>query len=222
MGRYYSYGQNLNEAFIAARDAYAEAYAKLTAAQDKAKAANKWRREKNIGENERRKLVARADLIRAQDAFKQAEATIWPGFNQRREELRRSLEETVRANGMASPDDIDNNALELLKSGIMSAEEMANMAARYDSNPTMLRLIGKYAKEAEKAANSHVEKRGFRTVAMNTESGQSSIMRVWNDLSRVADGCSGQTAGRNAASPDYIISMGRHWERFSEPIIAEL
>lgn len=222
MGRYYSYGQNLNDAFIAARDAYAEAYAKLTAAQDEAKAANEWHKEKYIGENERRKLVAQADLIKAQDAFKQAEATIWPGFNQRRDELRRSLEETIRAKGMASPDDIDNNALELLKSGIMSAEEMANMAAQYDSNPTMLRLVGKYAKEAEKAANSHAEKLGFRTVAMNTESGQSSIMKVWDALSEVADRCSGQAEGRSKGEPEYIVSMGRHWERLSEALISEM
>lgn len=46
-----------------------------------------------------------------------------------------------------SPDKLDTNALELLRSDILSDTELIDMAEKYADNTTMRRLIGKYAQE---------------------------------------------------------------------------
>lgn len=47
----------------------------------------------------------------------------------------------------ATPDKLDANALELLKSGVLTDAEIKNMAQKYSENATMCRLISKYAQE---------------------------------------------------------------------------
>ncbi len=53
----------------------------------------------------------------------------------------------------ATPDKLDMSAVELLKSGILRADEFKTLADTFKDNCTMLRLIGKYAHEQGEAAN---------------------------------------------------------------------
>lgn len=56
----------------------------------------------------------------------------------------------------ATPDKLDQNALELLKSGVLTDSEIQHMAQEYSENATMCRLIAKYAQErADKNPNNH-------------------------------------------------------------------
>lgn len=71
---------------------------------------------------------------------------IWPEFNRRRAELRAALEHEVHSGTLASPDAVDPNGLELLKSGILSADDYYSLVDKYDDNPTMLRLVAKLRK----------------------------------------------------------------------------
>lgn len=62
-------------------------------------------------------------------------------------EVRQSV--SVRFKGFyeVSPDAIDTNALELLKSGILRDYELVKLADSYTGNITMQRIIGKYLQE---------------------------------------------------------------------------
>lgn len=61
--------------------------------------------------------------------------------------VRREVEQHFYSRFHVSPADIDMNALELLKSGILTDMELANMAQEYANNCTMSRMIGKYMLE---------------------------------------------------------------------------
>lgn len=56
------------------------------------------------------------------------------------------LAEEIRNDYGARPEDVDQNTLELLKSGIVTAEEYVRMFNQAN-NPTMKRLIARYAEE---------------------------------------------------------------------------
>ena len=47
----------------------------------------------------------------------------------------------------ASPDKLDAATMQLLNSGICTAAELARLAERHADNPTMLRIVGSYAKQ---------------------------------------------------------------------------
>jgi hypothetical protein len=49
----------------------------------------------------------------------------------------------------ARPEDVDEKALELLKSGILTDAEIQNMADKYRTNNAMRRIIGTYAQKRE-------------------------------------------------------------------------
>ena len=49
---------------------------------------------------------------------------------------------------------MDSNALELLKSGVLTSDDYAAFMEKYDSNPTMLKLLAHYAAEAAKATET--------------------------------------------------------------------
>ena len=60
----------------------------------------------------------------------------------------------MRDNYTANPDAIDPNAVELLKTGVLGAYDFCSLADKHADNPTMLRIIEKYAKEAANNANA--------------------------------------------------------------------
>ena len=68
-------------------------------------------------------------------------------------DLRKELEDKVRFDSLVNPDDVDANALALLKSDILKPDDLAALALRYAKNPTMLRLIANHAKKCLYAAS---------------------------------------------------------------------
>ena len=68
--------------------------------------------------------------------------------------MRGELAAEIESAYSVDPAQLDNNTLELLKSGILSGSEYAKLlnAAQAAGNPTMVRLIGKYAQDAADAA----------------------------------------------------------------------
>lgn len=71
--------------------------------------------------------------------------------------VRQEVAERFNSRFHVSPADLDLNALELLKSGILTDTELANMAQEYANNCTMSRMIGKYMEERP---NSDLQKMG--------------------------------------------------------------
>lgn len=62
-------------------------------------------------------------------------------------QIRTAVKFTFRDMYGLNPDKIDMNTLELLKSGIMTNDELTELAGNFEKNPTMRRMIGKYVSE---------------------------------------------------------------------------
>lgn len=209
MSKYNSYARDLDASFKAARQEYVEAWNKLQAAKEA---------RGNGGAMARQRSELRYQ--QAEMDFKEADARIWTKFNGLRADLRAALERDVRGGNLASPDAVDHSGLELMKSGILSADDFYSLAEKYDDNPTMLRFVAKYAKEAADDMDStRAKDRGaLYQLAQVCGQGQSRTMREWDDLSKIADYCSGQTRNRRD-TPTHTISMGKWWEQLSGEIV---
>jgi hypothetical protein len=57
----------------------------------------------------------------------------WDNFKATRRTIRAELEQAVRAANIANPDAIDNNALELMKTGVLSPADYSAFMERFDS-----------------------------------------------------------------------------------------
>ena len=205
MSKYNYFAKDLDAAFREARQEYAEAWSKFQAAQNARGQGDAMQRQR-----------AELKCQQAELDFKEAEDRIWTDFNHRRAELRRNLERELRGDNAANPDAIDPNGMELLKSGILSADDFYSLVEKYDDNPTMLRIVARYAKEAAAGMDkTQAKDRGaLYQLAQVCSQGQGRTMRAWDDLSRIADYCSGQTRDRRD-TPTHTISMGKRWEQLA-------
>lgn len=147
MSKYNNFAKDLDAAFKAARQEYVEAW-------DKFQAAKEARGKGDAMARQRTELKYQ----QAELDFKEAEARIWPEFNRRRAELRAALEREVRDENLANPDAVDNSGLELLKSGLLSADDFYSLAEKYSGNATMLRFVAKFAKESRRYGQHQSER----------------------------------------------------------------
>ena len=149
MSQYNHYAKELNDAFCAARDEHTRLLNDLNKAKADLESAKVWR----PGEDKQKKEAA---VMRATVAYKDAENSLrtspaWESFNAKRSELRAALAAELRANSIVSPDAVDAAALELLKSGVMTAADYSAFVGKFDNNGTMLRLIARYAARRQRA-----------------------------------------------------------------------
>lgn len=215
MGKYHSYAARLDESFKAARDEYAAAWSKLQDAQRKYDEAQQWHSGESPAERELNTAKAKIALVEAQRVFEKTGPAAWDTFNQTRAELRKSLEAEVKENSVADPSAIDTNALELLKSGIMTPDDYYKMAERFDGNATMTRMISRYAKDAAEDADDHKSRAALHEIAVTCADGLGSVMRAWDGLSQIADYCSGRSSRGRRNAPEQVIAMGKWWEQLS-------
>lgn len=222
MSKYNHFAKDLDVAFKAARDEYAEAYSSLEQARQADTDAKAWRPNDNEEDKRLRIATAGLELNKADAAFKIAEARIWPEFDAKCKALRKELEKDVQKNSLANPDAIDANALELLKSGALTVEDYYSFAERYAGNSTMLRVISKYALDASESAEDSKDSVALRILSDNCKTGMGTVLRAWNELEGVASYCSGRGgSSRTAIDPTHIISMGRHWEGLAERAVED-
>ena len=216
MSKYNTYARQLDAAFRSARDEYAAAYDNLVQARRADTDAKAWRPNDTAEDKQLRTATAALDLNKAEAEFKIADGRIWPEFDTRCKELRRELEKDVQKSSLATPDAIDANALELLKSGALTVEDYYSFAERYESNATMLRVISKYALDASEDADDTKDAVALRILSDNCKNGAGAVLRAWNELEGLASYCSGRGGNRNAAtSPDMVVSMGKWWEELA-------
>lgn len=91
------------------------------------------------------KLIARGDFERAKMTLEEAKKNIRGSYDEKVNALRNQMAEFAANVYRADPSKVDHNTLQLLNAGIMSPDEVEHLADNYRDNPTMLRLIGKYA-----------------------------------------------------------------------------
>lgn len=216
MTKYNTYARQLDAAFRTARDEYAKSYAELQAAQQANEDAGAWRPDDDAANKQLRVATTALELNKAEAAFKITETKVWPEFDAKCKELRKELEKDVQKDGLANPDAIDANTVELLKAGVLTVEDYYSLAERYEGNSTMLRLLGKYALDESIASGDIKEAAALRMLSDNCKNGAGAVLRAWNELEGLASYCSGRGGNRNTAtSPDMVVSMGKWWEELA-------
>ena len=151
MSKFNSYAKKLDEQARAAFKAYRDAEAAYKKAEQRAKEYPQ--RNGFVDANYAAKSArAQADFLEAKQAYETARRTFRESdtqFNAMRRELAAAIDDAYSAD----PAQLDTATLELLKSGILTGSEYAKLLeqAKAASNPTMVRMIGRYAGEAAKA-----------------------------------------------------------------------
>lgn len=217
MSKYNSYAKKLDEYFREARDKYATAAGKLEDAMREDQRARAWYTETYVGERAAKQATASAKLREVTAQFRADGRRIWEEFDRKALELRKEFVAAVKAGSIATPEDVDMAALKLLESGVCSGEDMLMLSEKFDTNQTMLKLIGKYAHEAAdraREAGNNMEAVRFATVSANSKNGESKMVKLWDDLATMAKYCSGVSSGadRRTTDPAHTVKMGREWE----------
>ena len=211
MSKYNSYARNLDAAFRAARDEYTAVYNELTKAKENASAA---------GLDAVKKQIATLQLQEAENKMRTETARIWAAFDAKAAELRSALEKEVQTSNLADPSAIDSNAVELMKTGVLTVDDYFGFADRYDGNPTMLKLIGHYAKEAADSAGDRKDKVALTVLAQDCAKGAGPTLKAWDSMMTAANYCSGRGySGNRRITPGVTLSMGEKWEQLSGEIV---
>lgn len=150
MSKFNRFAKDLNDIAKAAFAEYAAATAQLEKAQRLAKEYPL--RNGMDAHYAAKRARAQADLMDAKNAVRAAQTN----YERRAAEiktLRKELEAAIEDAYSADPKKLDTATLELLKSGILNPTEYGRLMneAQAADNPTMVRLIGKYADDASNA-----------------------------------------------------------------------
>ena len=205
--KYNHFAKDLDIAFKAARDEYAAAYNTVEQAR---------KAMQDAGPDALKRQIATLQLQEAETKMRQETARIWTEFDAKAADLRRALEKEVQTSNLADPSAIDSNAVELMKTGVLTVDDYFGFADRYDKNPTMLKLIGHYAKEAADNADSTKDRVALFCLARDCARGMGTTLRAWDEMIGVANYCSGRGGnGQRRDSPGATLSMGEWWEQLS-------
>lgn len=171
MSKFNSYARQLNEIANEAFNTFKKADMRLNEATN---AMNKYNR---FGGNIPQRLAAeharaKANYLEAKDAYAAAKKGLSAAENEKIKSLRNNLVSAIEAENMANPAQLDTATLELLKSGILNANEYAHMLeqAKNSGNYTMVRLIGKYAADAAENTTDHMQAANLRGISYDSKS----------------------------------------------------
>ena len=211
MSEFNHFAKELDAAFRTARSEYAAVYDELTKAKENASAA---------GLDAVKKQIATLQLQEAEKKMRQETGRIWSVFDAKAAELRSALEKEVQTSNLADPSAIDSNAVELMKTGVLTVDDYFGFADRYDGNPTMLKLIGHYAKEAADSADDRKDKVALTVLAQDCAKGTGKTLKAWDSMMTAANYCSGRGgSGNRRTTPGVTLSMGEWWEQLSGEIV---
>lgn len=211
MSEFNHFAKDLDTAFRAARGEYTAVYNELTKAKENASAA---------GLDAVKKQIATFQLQEAEKKMRQEAARIWAEFDAKAAELRRALEKEVQTSNLADPSAIDSNAVELMKTGVLTVDDYFNFADKYSENATMLKLIGYYAKEAADSTDDRKDRVALTVLAQDCAKGTGKALKAWDDLMNVVNYCSGRGgSGNRRTTPGVTLSMGEWWDQLSGEII---
>lgn len=151
MSNFNKYARKVDEIAKAAFEEYRKAEKTLAAAEEKARQYPQ-RHGVVDAQYAAKSARAQADVLEAREAMRSAKRT----FESHKSELaaiRKELASEIEDAFSVDPAKLDGNTLELLKSGILNASEYAKLMreAQAAGNPTMVRMIGKYAEDAAAA-----------------------------------------------------------------------
>lgn len=220
MSKYNHFAKDLDAAFKTARDAYAAAYTRYEQAERAAMDAQHRAPDDTSYSYELRKAKTEVERVEKKEIFEDVRKRVWPDFNRKRAELRADLEKALADDCIVDPSALDNNAVYLMDSGTMTAADYAAFAEKYSGNPTMLKLIAAHANTAAATAEPQ-ERAVLNRVYNDCKDGNSATLRAWNELSQVANRCSGQRYEGCKDSPAVIVEMGARWDALTANAIED-
>ena len=209
MSEFNIFAKRLDEAFRKSRSEYNAAFHALECAQQASRDANAWTPGDSAEEKQARKDCAAAKLHTAEAAFSEARIRIWTDFKTARRTLRSELEQAVHTADIVNPDAINSNALELMKSGVMTSDDYAAFVKKYGNNHTMLRLISHYSAAAAKAQDGSGEAAALNAISNACQRWKNEILQKFDDLS---DYC-GDITGHE--EPDEVFRVSEKWDELS-------
>ena len=148
MSKFNSYAKKLDEQARAAFKAYRDAEAAYKKAEQKAREYPQ-RHGMVDAQYAAKSARAQADFLEAKEAYRKAKGVL-ESHKSEIAALRKELVAELDDHYAADPAALDSNTLELLKSGVLKANEYAKLMdkAQSDGNYTMARMIAKYAGDA--------------------------------------------------------------------------
>ena len=211
MSEFNHFAKDLDAAFKAARDEYAAAY---NAVEQARKAMQ------DAGPDALKRQIATLQLQEAENKMRTEPARIWAAFDAKAADLRRALEKEVQASKCVDPTAVDSAGVELMKSGILTADDYYSLAEKYDGNVTMLRLLSKYAADAATDADNRKDRVALTVLSQDCAKGTGKILKEWDNMMTVANYCSGRGgSGNRRPTPGVTLSMGEWWEQLSGEIV---
>lgn len=210
MSKYNEYARKLDETFRKAQEEYEGIVAVLDNARERAKKhSSKPRDAVSRAEYE----AAQKSLVQAEETFKRKAYAICERYEAEVNRLTADLTKAVKAGGSVNPSEVDANALELLKSGIMTAADCESMMEQFKDNRTMKRLIAEYAQTAQPngldRAEAHKEATALRSIALNHVQEDDALLTTWKELS---DASKIYLGSRSPAHVNYVKNMQAHWD----------
>ena len=211
MSEFNHFAKELDAAFRTARSEYAAVYDELTKAKENASAA---------GLDAVKKQIATLQLQEAENKMSTETERIWAAFDAKAAELRSALEKEVQASKCVDPTAVDAAGVELMKSGILTADDYYSLAEKYDGNVTMLRLLSKYAADAATDADNRKERVALTVLSHECANGTGKTLKAWDDLMTTVNYCSGRGgSGSRRQTPGVVAHMGEWWDQLSGEII---
>ena len=214
MSKYNIYAKKLDTAFRDAKEAYAAEVAKLNAAQKARDDAFAWSLERAQGTaaslEQAERQAATIALQAAKEAFAKAARQIVDDYRGSVDNLKQELSEAVDAANLVDPAAVDSSALALLNSGIMTAADYRHMLEQFADNPTMRRMIGKYAGDAAAAArDNRQESAALRAVHIEAGRDSYSVIDTFNALADASIRYMGASSPERHA---FSQQMQAHWD----------
>ena len=202
MSEFNHFAKELDTAFRTARSEYAEVYGELTKAKENASAA---------GLDAVNQQIATLRLREAEKKMQQETRRIWAVFDAKAAELRSALEKEVQASKCVDPTAVDAAGVELMKSGILTADDYYSLAEKYDA---------KYAADAATDADNRKDRVALTVLSQDCAKGTGKILKAWDNMMTVANYCSGRGySGNRRITPSVTLSMGEWWDQLSGEIV---
>lgn len=215
MGKYNAWALSMDREFKEARKEHIAAYKRYQTARKVWEQANKWREGDNDHNRMQRIGYAKLEFQDASNSLDAVAERVWNNFYEQLNKKRADLVRNVQSDNVVNPNTVDNNALELMKLGVLSAADYVAWANQYAQNSTMLRLIAHYAAEAAKSTDDKKEAATLQTVSFTCKDGLNATVRAWDELASIAIKCSGGRADGQRVSHDVFVNMAEKWEELS-------
>lgn len=211
MGKYSIYAAQLDAAFKEVRRKYKEAFDLM---KSKKKEMEDIQRNPSLADTFGMK--AEYDYKSAKSNFEKLETAVWEDFDRQRAEIRAALESTFRKANEPRPEDVDRDGLELLRSGILTIDEIGGFLDRYENSPAMRRLTAQHIEKLLEETKDPQSRRAL--IMLRQKAGASDVMDAWESLEYMARICSGQSHGRG--EPSYVLRISGKWEELTATAIA--